>query len=277
MRIRRLFIAICLFAGLSVFVGGCLGQDRVKSEEKKQQKLFRKNKIRKVSEYRTSVLLGIKQNEQLTDIKLYNGEGLLIKQLSYNSSGQADLTKTFTYDANDNLLLLTGVSKDSTLLFKETNTYDKKNNRIEHYHYLSDGTFKYKAIADYDSENKMIELRWYWPTGFRSKNVYAYDGFNKISDTEFSETGSKTYEWQYKYDEKNNLIEAAQYYPANILTTKITYEYNQQSLLIKQTNYQGDSVSGSIVFDYDARNLLITRTEYNPSGKTSAISRYSYE
>ena len=233
MKVQSFCIALIFFAGLSVLVSGCSGQPKPKSGEQKQRELILKNKIKKITECQIAVLLGVKQNEQINDIKFFNDKGLLEKENNY-TNGEVDLIKTFTYDSKDNLVLLTAVSKDSTLMFKETNTYDKNNNKIEHYHYLPDGTFKYKNISSYDTKNRIKELDWYWPIGFVSKNIYSYQGINKITDTEYSANGKETYHWLYKYDSKNNITEAAQYYPGNKLTEKIIYEYNQQSQLIKQ-------------------------------------------
>jgi hypothetical protein len=260
----------------SFFVSGCCGESKVKTEEAKQREVFLKNKIKKITEYETSVLLGVKQEEKITEVQFLNAKGLPNKKTSFRNGGP-DLSISYRYDTNDNLTLENGVNNDNSLAFKETTSYDPYNNPIEHYHYLADGTFKYKSISAYDTKHRRTELAWYWPTGFRSKNVYTYDGAKKITDTEYLEDHTKTYEWKYKYDSQNNLTEAVQYYPDDTVVFKIIYEYNPQSLLIKQTNFQGNTLSDSITFSYDSRNLPISKTEFTASGKISSVCRYSYE
>jgi hypothetical protein len=266
------FIFFILFL---VLVSGC-APVKTKSAEQKQKELIQRNRIRKITEYYSSVFLGIKQNETTSEIKYYNNKGLLTQEISFSSDGQADLTIIYNYDTHDNLILSMAINKDSLVIFKETTSYDSNNNRKEHYHFLPDGAYKYRNMASYDNKNRMAELAWYWPSGFRSKNVYAYNMFNKISDTEYSELGKTSYQWQYSYDANDNLIEAIQYYPGNILTRKITYEYNNNKL-VKQTNYQGESIEDLTTFDYNSQNLLSVKTEYSASGKITAVSRYSYD
>jgi hypothetical protein len=273
----KVYKVILYFSFLSMLASGCSGQVKLKSEEQKQRELLLKNKIQKVGEYYTAVQLGVKQNEIIKQVRHFNEKGLAVKETVFNSEGKEDLVITYSYDANNNLILANALNKDSSILFRETSGYDKNNNREEFYHYLPDGTFKYKNIAAYDNKNRMTELSWYWPSGFRSKNIYTYDGFKKTSDVEFSENGNLTYEWKYKYDSNDNLIEATQYYSDNVINAKINYEYNFQNQLIKQTNYQGTSISSSISFTYDSRSLLIEKTEYSASGKINGIYRYSFE
>jgi hypothetical protein len=277
MKIFRLPITLCFLGVFSILAQGCHGQNKVKTEEQRKRELILKNNIKKINEYQTSVLLGIKQEERLSETKLFNEKGYLERDLTFNSEGQIDLIVTYTYDANENLILQKAVKKDSSLMFRETTSYDSNNNRKDHYHYLADGTFKYRNVAFYDGKNRMTELSWYWPSGFRSKNVYTYNGDSKISDIEYSETGEKTYEWKYRYDSNYNLIEAIQYYPLNNLAQKEIYDYDAQNQLIKQTTFQNGSLSKVLTFSYDSGNLLISKTELNSSGKISSISRYSYE
>jgi hypothetical protein len=261
---------------LLVLFSACNGQ-RLKTEEEKERDIVLKNQIKSITEHRTNIYLGQKQQEQITQVKSFNKAGLKIHEVDFTSQGDTDLLFTYEYDSNNNLLLATAVNKSNQLMSKAVRTYDKNNNRKELYHYLPDGTYKYRTVSTYDKQGRITELSWYWTTGFKSKNVYAYEGLNKISDTEYSAEGNQAYQWKYKYDSRNNLVEAAQYYPGNILTQKITYEYNATDQLIKQSNYQNDHIEKYITFQYDSRGLLSTKTEYSSSGKPTAIFRYDYE
>jgi hypothetical protein len=262
---------------IALFFFSACNDKAIKSDEKKEQAMVLKNKIKTITEYRSNVFLGVKQTEQLSEVKTYNGRGLKTREVAYTNDGAIDLIITYQYDTKDNLIAKVAVNNDNNLIFKDTRSYDAKNNRKELYHYLPDGTYKYKNIASYDDNYRMTELAWYWPTGFVSKNVYSYNGFNKISDTEYSANGKITYEWEFKYNPNDNLIEATQYYPGNILTRKITYEYNSQNQLVKQTTFTGESVENTFTCQYDSKNLLSQKTEYSSAGKIAAAFRYLYE
>jgi hypothetical protein len=249
----------------------------LKTEEQRERDWILKNRITKVTEYRTNVYLGKQQKANVSYIRLYNKAGLKIHETDFTSQGDTDLLFSYEYDSNNNPLLTTSVDKNNHLAWKVVRTYDKSNNRKELYHYLTNGTYKYRTVASYDSQGRITELAWHWTTGLRSRNVYAYDGLNKISDTEYSAEGNEAYQWKYKYDSLNNLVEAVQYYPGNVLTQKITWEFNGENRLIKQSKYQSQQLENYITFQYDSHGLLSFKTDYSSSGKPTAIFKYDYE
>jgi hypothetical protein len=260
---------------LILFFSSCL-DNPVKTEEEKEREMVLQNKISSIRIFKTDVHLSIKENEELNQERTYNEKGYLIRVVDYADKNIIDFVYDYKYDEKNNLTIITGTDKDGNLTSKVVRSYNNQNKLHELYYYLPDGTYKYRNIRSYDKDGRVSELSWYWTTGFKSKNVYAYQGWNKISDTEFDASGHKTYEWRFNYDKRGNVIEAAQYYPGEILTNKTTYEYNNSNKLAKQTNYQGTSLTHSIQFKYN-NNLLSVKTEYSPSGRPTAIYRYEYK
>src|SRR5689334_16062707 len=78
--------------------------DKTKSDEEKERQIVLKNKIKTITEYRTNVFLGVKQTEQLSEVKTFNSRGLKIHEVDYTNDGTTDLIITFQYDKRDNLI-----------------------------------------------------------------------------------------------------------------------------------------------------------------------------
>jgi hypothetical protein len=266
----RIFLFIFLLLTVS-----CI-ENPIKTEEEKERELVLQNKISRTTVYRTNIRLGIKEKEELHQVRNYNPEGYLIRTTDYSDKNQIEFIYDYSYDTSDNLISITGIDSLGQLTSKVVRSYNNQNKLHELYYYLPDGTYKYRNVRTYDKDGRESELAWYWTTGFKSKNVYRYQGWNKISDTELDTEGKSAYEWKYKYDKRNNLVEAAQYYPGEILTTKIIYQYNNDNSLVRQNNYQGSALLNSIVYTYDSRKLLSSKTEYSPSGKPAVVFRYEY-
>lgn len=270
----KIILYVLFFVFCTLFVN-C--SDINKTVEEKERDLIVKCKIKSITEYMTVIHLGIEEDEIVSREKNFNEKGLIIKEKNFSSKGNVECINFYEYDNNDNLILKTGLNEDSSLLFKEARTFDVKNNRKELYFYLPDGTYKYRNIAVYDDEGRMIKLDWYWPTGFKARNLYKYDDFKKIEDVEYDPEGKFLYKWVYSYNEKGNLIGAVQYYPNSFLNCKIIYEYNIFNMLSKQINYFRESVQGVTTFNYDKNNLLKVKTEYSSTGRVTAKYRYKYE
>jgi hypothetical protein len=262
---------------LLVFCRVACNEKPMKTDEEKNREIILANHIATITEYRTNINAGIEEREQAVQVSSYNEKGLKTKEVNYAGDGIIDFVYLYEYDADDRLATITGADKDNRLTSTVKQSYDKNHRLHELYYYLPGGTYKYRNIRTYDAKGRLKELAWYWMTGFKSKNVYDWDGVKKVSDTEYSSIGAKTYEWNYRYDGSGNMIEAVQYYPGNIRTKRTLYEYNRLNQMVKQTNYQGELLINSIAFRYDSRDMLISKTEYSSSGKPIGVTRYVFE
>ena len=257
-------------------VSSCTIDYRTKTEDQLEHEQAVKYKIKNIKEYKAIYQFGSEQKEQLNNLKNFDEKGFKKKEIRY-ADGQIESIVTFEYDKNGNLLLENGSKPDSSFLYKTTMSYYENNLRKELYFYLPDGTYKYRNFAKYDKSGRMTELKYFWPDGLKSINTYVYRGHKKIEDTEFTPDGVFRYKWINKYDNKDNLIEAVQYYPDNVINSKIVYEYDDGKLLIKQTNYFGESIQNILSFTYNNQKLVSSKTETTSAGRISAIYNYQYE
>ena len=248
----------------------------LKTDEETDRELMLRNQVKSMTEFITTVYVGIEKNEFISKEILFDRNGLKRKIINHGSDGSIESTVTCDYDKNNNLVLTKGINSDSTS-FKEIRNYDKNNNRIDLYHYLPDGTYKYRNVASYDTEGRMTELDWYWPTGLKAKRFYYYDGTIKTEETEYSLEGALVYKWKYKYDSNHNLTEAVQYKPDNMILSRILYAYGNDNQLIKKIFYSGESIQNSQTYEYDKNGLLSVKNDFNPFGKVTAKYRYQYE
>ncbi len=271
LRINSLKLIILLFC-----VSSCSSDYKSKTEEQMENEMALKYRIRNITEYKTTFQFGNQQNKQISNLKIFDENGMKKKEIGY-SLGSIENIITFEYDKNGNLLNESGIKKDSSFLFKITRSYYENNLRKELYFYLPDGTYKYRNLATYDKSGRMIELKYYWPDGLKSINKYVYRGHKKTEDTEYSPDGEFRYKWIYKYDNKDNLIEAVQYYPNNIINRKITYEYDLGRLLVKQSNYFGESIQNIFSFAYNDKKLMSSKIETSAGGMISAKFSYQYD
>jgi hypothetical protein len=259
----------------SVF--SCSRSKNIKTPEEKERAMIVKNKIKTITEYRTSVFLGVNQKEQFSRVRHFNNSGFIIGETDYKPDGNIDCMVSYEYDKKGNLITTTAINPDSSLLFRETKRYDDHNNRKELYFFLPDGSYKYRNIASYNGTGRMAELAWYWPEGFKSKNKYEYEGGKKISDTEYDAKGNLTYKWIYRYDSAEHLIDAIQYDSSGTVNRKICYEFNKKKQTVKEKCYVGEYLQNSNSFLYDERGLLLSKTLFSSSGRITAVFRYQYD
>ncbi len=248
-----------------------------KNDKQSEQELILSNKIKSVKEYVTTVHWEIKEKEHLHSIKLYNVKGLLTKETVFMDSG-IDYITTHEYDSNGNRILSVVNSPDGRLVSKYTRTYDENNNLKEFLHFESlHKSYMIGNTNDYDSKGRKIETDWFTPSRSIAIEKFKYDGMEMIEDADYDFHGQFQFKWIYKYDEAGNLIEAVQYYPDSLINSKITYEYNKDNEMVKQTNYLRGTIQDNTIYEYDKKHLLTAKTECSSPGKISAIYRYQYE
>ncbi|MBI2968297.1 MAG: hypothetical protein HYY40_10870 [Bacteroidetes bacterium] len=261
---------------MSVLLLAC--SQAVTTGQEKERELIKKNKIQSITEYVIFTHLGIEDKEYINHVRLFNREGLLIKETIFLKEGRMDFFAIHEYDRNNNLILTTAMKPDSSFFYKETLSYDGNHNMTEKVYFEQpNGPYFYKNTAVYDSRRRMQEYFWWWPTGLKAINTFTYDGMKMREKMECDPMGKFLYKWVFKYNEKENLTEAVQYYPDSILNSKITYKYDLFNRLTKQINYTRGSIQKTATFEYDRKNLLTSKTEYSSAGRVSAKFRYLYE
>lgn len=261
---------------LLICISSCSTDNRNKTEEQQEHEMALKYSIKKITEFKNTFQFGTGQKEQICRLKIFDENGLKQKEVTY-FDGNIESNLTFEYDKNGNLLNINAENPNNSFLYKINRNYYNNNLVKELYYYHEDGTYKYRNFATYDNSNRMIELKYFYPDGLKSVNKYSYRGHKKTEDTEYAPNGEFRYKWIYKYDNRDNLIEAVQYYPNKIINSKITYEYDQSRLLVKQINYFGESIQNIFTLTYNDKKLLSSKTETTSGGMISAQYRYQYE
>lgn len=262
-----------VFLIILIFSAGCAK----KTGEEKECETALVNKIKSMAEYKTHVYPDTAEKEYLSYVAMYDKNGLKTEERTYNPDSTVEGITIHYYNAEGNQILTTKRNPDSSLVYKIERTYLKNHLRKDYIFYQPDGSFKYKNSAVYDNEGKMIELQWIRPEGFVSKNKYVYEGKNMVEDSEYGSNEQLQYKWICKYDEAGNLVEKIQYYPDNSVNGKITYEYSDDNLLLKETNYSRESVVYLLEYSYDEKKLLKEKTASSFSGSILSRCQYRYE
>lgn len=156
----------------------------------------------------------------------YDDKGALLEQEKFDSSGDPQEKKVYTYDAKGNCIredvkyrfILQNSYLDKT---SETYTYDAKNRKIQMYWSSAEGatTFPKKIVYKYDDNNRLKEEDYYADMeGFVGEKDqkpsvvmgYFYDdqGNIKYKTTVTSQYGDVVSAMaEYKYDEKGRIME----------------------------------------------------------------------
>ena len=247
-----------------------------KSDDEKQRDRLIRNKIKSITEYKTSFRPNVEENEQISHLKIFNVKGFVVKEISYDENGIAEHIFYNEYDKNDNLTCTTIKNPDSSLFGKEVRSYDEKNNLKEFISFLPDGTQKFRNTYLYDEDGKVIEMDVYWPTDLSAIHKYIYEGKKKLEDIEYSASKKFLGKWNYKYDARGNLLESVQSNADSSVSCKITYLYNRFSQLTSQLTYSGETLQSTLSFVYNNKYLLSAKTESSPSGKIIARFKYQY-
>lgn len=182
----------------------------------------------------------------------YDERGNLIEFNWYNSDGNLELTLSYTYDVEANIIERKKYYYGS-LYKKHIYSYNEKGHVIEEKWYGSHGTLEDSATSTYDEKGNRVE----W--------------------TLFKSDGTLTKVATYKYDDKGNVIEEYYTYPGGIIESKYTYTYNDQRKIIEVNRFKSDgTLEDKRTYKYDVKgNRIEMRWYYN--GIEEYIFTYVYE
>ena len=254
----------------------CSRSSALKTPEEKEREVVLKNRVKSVTETKISVFAGIKQPGIITQVREFDTFGFVTRETDYRPDSSIECRLSFEYNKAGKLASLSAVNSGDEFLYKVTRSYDAEDKLKELYFNLPGGTYKYRTVSTYDSKGRLTEYAWFWPTGFKAKNIYAYEGWNRVSDKEYDPQGRLNYEWTYRYDQADHLLEAVQVNAEGKISRRIAYAYNGD-LLMKQTSFVDEEVQKSLTYAYDDKGLLASMTETNASGKITAIFSYRNE
>ena len=269
-------IARALLGGILLFsVCSCSRGVPPKSSEEKERERMEQNGIKTVTETKVLFFAGVRQPGMVTRISEYNRQGLLIKVTDYLPGGTPEFILSYSYNSGGQLTGYTAVDAAGEFLYKVTRDYNADHTLKELYFHLPGGTYKYRTMAAYDTWGRLSEYAWYWPSGFKARNVYSYHNWNKVSDKEYDPRGRLNYEWTYRYDKENNLLQATQVNAEGKITRKILNVFKGTNL-VQQTSYVEETIQKITKYAYDERELLTAMTEFSSGGKQEAIYTYQY-
>lgn len=260
-----------------LFFPSCNNRKSNTSDEEKLRQQVKKYHVSKITEMVTFFHVGTPEKERINHIDFFDKNGLKTKSQVFGDDGTIEMNIENQFDENGNLINSLGTKAEGNILFRETRSYDQNGNRIELHFFLPDGTYKYRNVASYDSEGNINELNWYYTTGFKARNKYVFQNGYMVEDSEFGPDSTRYYVWKYKYDKHGNKSEAAQFSSDSIVNIKISYEYNVDNLLVRQTEYFGTAIQTSYTFEYDKKNFLSVKTKYSASGNELVRYNYLYE
>jgi hypothetical protein len=259
----------------AIFLAGCSSPQR--SDEEKQRSRLARNKIKTISEFKTSFISKEPGKEYLNHLQLFNSAGFVTKEIDYNDEGFAEHVLAYEYDRNNNLVAAVTKNSDSTLVGREIRNYDEKNILKELIHVLPDGTAEFKYVFRSDSAGRMSEKEVYWPSELSAVYRYSYDGKKKLEETEYSADNKLIATKNFLYDPHGDLLEENQVDNNNNKKYKTSYLYNLIHQVTRQSNFSGQALQNAFSYEYDQKYLLSMKTEFSPSGKITAKYRYEYE
>ena len=226
-----------------------------------------------------------------------NGNKTGQQRIEYDSDGEIEetTTGTYTYDENNNLLEVKGVSSTGSM-YEEIFTYDDKNRETSYLYigYYPTGNHYYAYRVSYEEKDRIHttsiffydydeSVNDFYEVGDFEENVKKYDdnGF-LIEEINISNTpymyGRSTKEYkEYKYDEMGNLIlEHSDFYEEGVLSREsdTVYEYDIKLNVCTKSTLNGITYEESVGQNYcyiitmkydEGGNLIEEKSIYNVS------------
>ena len=171
------------------------------------------------------------------DEVLWFEDNIIIKKKYRDNFGRV-LTKSFTYDKNNNLL--------------EETTSDNRNE-------IEKTIFRYNTTS-----NSLVEIKNLEGNKIIFINKSEYKTNKRVKETIFDRNKKPQNIFSYKYNTNGKLIEKTKEIPALKYGTagynKRKYSYNKNDLLIKELEYEKkDKLVSTFEYYYNENNLLIKR------------------
>lgn len=181
-------------------------------------------------------------------IRLYNANGILLEEKSYNKNGDIQKRKINLIDEKGNLTESKIVNNEGKITYKKS------------YHYETN-----KMICKYD----IVGAK-----SIKNKDIYLYENGKEIESTHF-EDEVKKYKYSFKHDNKGNLIEQVLYSVNVSEDYQLLYKYdnwdNEVEQLYKFSN--GETKLKTLKYDYDSMGNWIKCIIYENNIQVEVIER----
>ena|GEM_PF-901938 len=186
-------------------------------------------------------LISTTDRDGRTITSTYNSLNQLVGQAWLNASGVTADSRTFTSDADNNLLTASNQNGSVT----NTYSYDALNRVAS-----ATDPFGVTLSYQYDPNGNATSVQ----DSFGGNTVSTYDALNRLVSRKVTGAGSTTPEVDYTYDADNNL-----------------------RTMTRFANAGGTSAIGTSSYGYDSLNRLTSLVQKNGSGATLESDSYTYD
>lgn len=202
--------------------------------------------------------------------KEYDADDHVIKQISYDESGNEKEVRIYEYDENgkEKMVFESYALTNSTIITWEKYEYDESDRLIRIKYYDEDGVEEGGFIYEYDAKGNRVKAEKYTRDGNAEWTItYEYDSNGNAltevreddyfdclcTEYEYDSAGNVVYEKQaekdvfyyehiYEYDEVGNHVFSTSYDSEGFIKKTATLEYDEKGRLIKETTYDRDGI-----------------------------------
>lgn len=193
-------------------------------------------------------------NGKYKTILLFNEEGFITEQASYNPDG--------------------------SLIRKWVNEYDDQNRQLSRHCYVRDDSLSYILRFRYNDHGKLASTQLLSPVGalIRKYITHYDDRQNVIKETALAEDATFKHMVLHKYNDKNKVSEEIYIDSLRNNTYKQIYKYNNESLLDEiSLKSPVDSLIKKTKYTYLADKKLDKAYNYNAQGELVSVKSYTYD
>jgi hypothetical protein len=194
----------------------------------------------------------VEENGIRSSYEGYNENGMMIENISFNSSG--------------------------SLNSRITNKYNEKGQVIEQACYGSNGRLVDMSINSYNTAGKISEADIYRNNNLFIKRVYKYSEQENLLEIYNNCPGFDTWRESYKYNDKGYAIEVNINYQQNYSNDqKTTYKVDDAGNILEEIQYYSNNIISKYKATYDQNNRRLEYIIYDVNtGEISSKTNYSY-
>lgn len=217
------------------------------------------------------------------DLSIYaKEEGVLSREVWYNTDGLKFSTVIYEYDGNGQLV------KESTLGINDAPVGYKQYERDENGNatsitsYVADGpeeySEEYRTVYEYNDSGLKVKETSFVGDEAASTTMYAYEADRLVSEKLY-EGSELIAECAYEYDENGRLTASTR--TDNIEGTAVvkSYTYDDKGRVISVSTATDGSVTGRTDYTYDDNGNELTRKDYGAGNEllSSVKNEYAYD
>lgn len=171
------------------------------------------------------------------------------------------VTDTFTYDTNGNLLTHSEMDGQSDPRMVRTYTYDEQNRILTESWFQN--ALKREETYSYDSDGKLIRQESWLGGKMLKHSIYSYNAVGQILSelVDYVSEESEDILTTYEYDGRGNLISKLSYYNDS-LKTVFSYAYDANGNMVTELYVANGTVQRARAFSYDEKGYLIREEVY---------------